>query len=793
MRILVALVFTALSSFLLKAQTGEIEGYIQHKSQALGFANVSIKALGLGTATDEKGRFFFDQLVEGKYQLEVSRLGYSPKSIEVEVKEGQVTSLTVELKPDLINLDGVVVSGTRSEVPVFEAPVIVSQINNKTFENTQALTLSEGLAFSPGLRLENNCVNCGFTQLRMNGLDGAYSQVLINSRPIFSPLMGVYGLDLIPANMIDRVEVVRGGGSALYGGNAIAGTVNIITRDPLDNSIELGVNQALINGEASDQALSLNGSVVSKDLKKGLNFYGFNRNRDYWDANGDGFSELTLLENNTFGFDAYWRPTDRSRLELNGFLINEFRRGGNDFDLQPHQTDITEQLDHSILGASLSYEQFSANYQHKVSIYTSFQTTQRDSYYGGGGRVLAPGDSLTDEDVLALNAYGYSTDFAITGGVQYNYNPSEFLGITVGSELQANSVEDEMPGYSRFILQDVTTLGTYAQVEYKPVSRLTVLAGGRFDAVRIDGTYDFQQELLLNQRDLGVFVPRASLMFDASQNLKLRASYAQGYRAPQAFDEDLHIETVGGAAVFIQLDPNLVTETSDSYSASLNYSKTTEFTQINLVAEGFMTLLDNPFITANQEELPNGIAVLTKRNGDGAVVQGINLEANAAFNQEWILSAGFTIQSANYNTEEEIWAPQTLTDSNADSVITTSRMVRTPDHYGYFSLSYTPGLWIFNASGVYTGSMDIPHVIDPETEFTILERTPGFMEWNCKITREFKLGENSGRLKVFGGIQNLTNVFQSDFDLGANRDAGYIYGPTRPRTYFIGVKWAMGS
>jgi outer membrane receptor for ferrienterochelin and colicins len=126
----------------------------------------------------------------------------------------------------------------------------------------------------------------------MNGLEGAYSQILINSRPVFSALAGVYGLDMIPTNMVDRIEVVKGGGSALYGGNAIAGTVNIITKDPTENRFDLGYNHAFINGESPDRTLSFNGSVVNRKLDKGITLYGFHRNRDHWDANGDGFQKL---------------------------------------------------------------------------------------------------------------------------------------------------------------------------------------------------------------------------------------------------------------------------------------------------------------------------------------------------------------------------------------------------------------------------------------------------------------------------------------------------------------------
>jgi outer membrane receptor for ferrienterochelin and colicins len=148
----------------------------------------------------------------------------------------------------------------------------------------------------------------------MNGLEGAYSQILINSRPIFSALAGVYGLEMLPASMVDRVEVVRGGGSVLYGGNAIAGTVNIITKDPIKNSFEAGINQSFTNFEAPDRTITFNGSIVSDKLDKGVTFFGYNRKRDPWDANGDGFSEIVKLQSNTFGFDAFWNTSDRGKL-----------------------------------------------------------------------------------------------------------------------------------------------------------------------------------------------------------------------------------------------------------------------------------------------------------------------------------------------------------------------------------------------------------------------------------------------------------------------------------------------
>ena len=134
----------------------------------------------------------------------------------------------------------------------------------KTLEVTNSCDLSQGLRFQPGLRVENNCQNCGFTQVRINGLEGPYSQILINSRPTVGALAAVYGLEQIPANMIERVEVMRGGGSALFGSSAIGGVVNIITREPIRNSGEVSHNTLNYNGTGSwQQSTTFNASILT--------------------------------------------------------------------------------------------------------------------------------------------------------------------------------------------------------------------------------------------------------------------------------------------------------------------------------------------------------------------------------------------------------------------------------------------------------------------------------------------------------------------------------------------------
>ena len=207
-----------------------------------------------------------------------------------------------ELPIDTISLNEVVVTATRNPIIRKLAPSLVNVLPHKIFEDTQASCLAQGLNFVPGVRVENNCQNCGWTQARINGLDGHYSQILIDSRPLFSALTNVYGLEQLPANMIDHVEVIRGGGSALFGSSAIGGTINVITREPSKNGAEIEHTITSIGGKnVFENNTTMDASIVSDNKKAGLIIFGSNRSRQPYDADGDGFSELNKIKTKSIG------------------------------------------------------------------------------------------------------------------------------------------------------------------------------------------------------------------------------------------------------------------------------------------------------------------------------------------------------------------------------------------------------------------------------------------------------------------------------------------------------------
>ena len=726
---------------------------VKGTEESIPFATVMILGTNRGAVSNEEGQFEFRKLAAGKYTLRVQVMGYKTQEKTITVSAEATSVVHFQMEEESFMTDEVVVSANRNEVSRKAAPVVVNVMSAKLFETVNSTDLAKSLNFQSGLRVENNCQNCGFPQVRINGLEGPYSQILINSRPIISALSGVYGLEQIPVNMIERVEVVRGGGSALFGANAVGGTINIITKDPINNSFQVASTMSNMNGKSWEQYMGGNVSLVAKDNSYGIALYETYRNRNPYDADGDGFSELGKLNMNTFGMRAYYRPNYFSRINVEYHTTNEFRRGGNKFNLQPHESDITEQTKHIINSGGLSYDRYWGE-KHKMSVYGSIQHTDRNSYYGA------------QRD---MNAYGKTNDLTWVVGGMYVGNmdrclfaPATFTG---GVEYQNNSLHDVMTGYHRDMQQDVRIAGGFVQNEWR-LNRWTMLVGARLDKH--------------NLIDHPIFSPRVNFLYKPSDNLQARLTYSTGFRAPKAYDEDLHVTAVGGEGVQIRLADGLREERSNSFSGSVDWSFPMGHWQSNILLEGFYTDLHHVFVLEDIGLDENGDKIKERRNGSGAKVYGVNLDAKVAHGREAQLQLGFTVQRSRYN-RAEIWT------SEGEEEQTTKRMPRTPDYYGYFTFTSAPlKSFDFSLSGTYTGKMIVPHMAG-YIEKSRMEHTPQFVDLNLKLNYTFVLKDHI-KMQVNGGVQNIFNSFQKDLDKGEFRDAGYFYGPTQPRTYFVGIK-----
>jgi len=766
LHLLLSLGLIYFSSYYLSAQhtDANIFGDVQCEGEHIPFATIYIKGTAIGTATDVTGHYMLIDLPAGTHVVVATSMGYSTVEKEVTIGADEVLEVNFVLEEETMSIDEVVVTGTKTFKRQTDAAVIVNVIDADLLTQTQSCNISEGLKFQPGLRVETDCQTCNYTQLRMNGLGGGYSQILINGRPVFSPLTGLYGMEQIPANMVERIEVVRGGGSALYGSSAIGGTVNVITRIPRESSYDLNLTSQFINGGAMDNMLSGNVNMVTHKRNAGAAIFVNRRMREAYDHNGDNFSELPELVNNSFGANLFFKPTHNQKLELSFSSLTEYRYGGEMVNKPAYQTQQSEERTHYVLMGGLDY-QINFNQENSSFItYLAGQKTDRDHYTG-----ILPDDTTDILGHMVDPPYGYTYNITLQAGTQLNHRLTDFLGgtniLTAGVEYVYDDVLDSIAAYNYVVDQTTGNLGAFLQSDWEIRQGFTMLLGLRADKH--------------NLVDRLIFSPRVSLLYKLKSYTQFRLTWGTGFRAPQAFDSDMHIAFAGGGVSRIQLTDDLTEERSHSLSGSVNYDKATEKFIAGFTLEGFYTKLNNAFYLQAIGEDEFG-SVFEKRNGSGAAVQGGTVELRGNYNKKMQLEAGFTLQTSLYDEAVEYIEGE---DPKRE-------FLRTPNHYGYLTYSLTPGDR-FNASlsGVYTGPMELVHYAGaPEQTMDEYVTSESFFEFGVKLGYTFRMNVLDSGLEIFGGVKNFTNAYQNDFDTGKNRDSGYVYGPAMPRTFYIGLR-----
>lgn len=815
---------------------------------------VTIKGTTIGAVTDKTGHYFLKHLTPGTYIVEMQGVGYRRQAKEVELKVGITAELNFEAEEDQIQLDQVVVTANRQSTLRRMAPTLVSVMSQDALRAVNANNLAQGLTFQPGLRVENNCQNCGFTQVRINGLDGRYTQTLIDSRPIFSALAGIYGIEQIPTSMIDRVEVVRGGGSALYGSSAIGGVVNIITKEPSANSFCFHENLTLTGFRKPDNNVGFNGSIVSDNNRIGASVFAQARQRSPWDMDGDGYSEIGKTQSKAFGTKAFFKITDYNKITAELHTIHEYRRGGDHLEWPDYIAGISERITHNIYSGNIKLDSYSADFKHHLQTYFSAQMVDRDSYYGAIqdradelGSTLGVVGSPVPPELYGMN-YGKTDNNTCMGGLQYSYDMDRLFfmpaRLLIGVEYLYDYLLDRMPlrqfgavldDSGKPVLVDNKPISAFpamqqtihnwsqmAQLEWKN-EQLSILLGTRIDEHSLVRTAKNNIKPILS--------PRAILRYNPTKNVNLRLSYAKGFRAPQTFDEDLHVGVANGEAQKVYNQQGLKPETSHSVNLSADLYGRWDGVQANFLVEGFYNKLTNVF--ANEmRKIENGIKYFERINGDGANIFGANLEGKLAWSI-MELQGGFTFVSNQYTQPQE-WGVNTklddkgmpifIKDSNGevtveDEAMESKQMLRTPSTYGYVTLKLRPIKdFQIDLTGSYTGQMYVNHAImlgqtanafskaktmdeinnafvaaggkdgeAPEIHIDRLVKTPRFFDLGAKLSYTFRCFHSSG-VELYAGVSNLLNSMQKDYDQGPDRDSGYIYGPLMPRSLYTGIR-----
>src|SRR5688572_7992822 len=275
------------------AQTASIRGKVISGGKPVESASIKLSNSSAGAITDANGLFLIKNLGAGRYIIHVSSVGYLHESKQLSVKEGENKELNVELFSLQNNLDEVVVTGTLKEVKRIESPVPVEVYSPVFFKKNPTPNIFDALQNVNGVRPQLNCNICNTGDIHINGLEGPYTMVLIDGMPIVSSLSTVYGLSGIPNSLVERIEIVKGPASSLYGSEAVGGLINIITKKPA-NAPALSIDLFATSWKEfnADLGFKINAGKKATSLT-GINYFKYGNIADH---NHDNFTDVTLQD-----------------------------------------------------------------------------------------------------------------------------------------------------------------------------------------------------------------------------------------------------------------------------------------------------------------------------------------------------------------------------------------------------------------------------------------------------------------------------------------------------------------
>ena len=709
----------------------------------LALPGVTVTLANLVTATDDRGRYCVAAVSAGEHQLTLSLEGFMPYRARVTIQPGSAVAHDATLVPGF--RQETVVTATRTSRRLDDVPVRTEVVGRDTIERLGARTLADAMEFTTGVRVENNCQNCNFSQIRLLGLEGPYTQLLVDGQPVVSSLAQVYGIEQIPTRMIERIEVVKGGGSALYGPGSVGGVVNVISREPATRGGVFEMRSDVMNGEPG---LSLNGASdwVSTAQDAIVSVFGqYDRVRPV-DLTGDGYTEVSRRRLEAMGGRAAkYLLGNAAKLTLDVTSIREQRRGGNRLEFEPHEADIAESIRsrRQSVGATWFHTRGKA-IDYRVS--GAWSGTWRDSYYGTGRDPNAYGDTTSQLAVIDSQVNQYVGRHTVSSGLQFS----------------REGLRDEQPAYGRSTDVTYRNAGFFLQDDWALGRGWELIYGARAD-----------HHTAVNRV---IVSPRVAVMWSPLTSFDVRASVARGFRAPQLFDEDLHLSSVGGEARIIHLAADLTEERSTNYMLGAEWKPVAGPGQALVEVNAFSTRLTNLFHVIEEDDARTDVLEFVKTNLGAARVYGIEVNLGWGIGDDFIIQGGIVEQRARFDEAEPDFGSRDF--------------FRSPRRYGNLTVTWNPhGIADFFAGVRYTGPMPVPHyagVIDENR----LERSPSFVTWDAGVSRE--LGTWGGRmvtLTVNG--RNLTNAYQRDLDQGPLRDAAYVYGPRFPRSFAFGLRFAM--
>jgi outer membrane receptor for ferrienterochelin and colicins len=733
-----------LMAAVMNGQTVSVKGEVidLRSEERVKHATVRNLQTSQSVLSDHRGEF--SVTVSNGDTIVISAVGYFSDTLMV----GPSTKMiSVQLQPATKSLEEVVISGTLREIRKSNSPIAVESYSAKFFKKNASATVFEALSIVNGVQPQLNCNVCNTGDIHINGMEGPYTMVLIDGMPVVSNLATVYGFSGIPANLIKRIEIVKGPSSTLYGSEAVAGLINIITKDP--------GSAALFHADVYATSYDEVNADISAKFKLGkaysllgVNMFNFGKR---YDVNQDNFTDVTLQKRislfNKWSFDR----KNKLPFQFAVRLLTEDRWGGE------MQWNKTWRGSDSVYGESIYTKRMEliGNYGIKVGkeqllLEYSYNFHQQDSYYG-----TIPYMAKQHSAFAQLRWNKDIGKHSISAGLPYRF-------IWYDDNTVATAKPDGLT--TQPSVQKLQ--GLFVQDELKFNDRWTMLAGVRYELTNVQG---------------GIVSPRLALKWNNGHHQVFRFSAGNGFRIVNLFTED-HAALSGAREVVIaeSLNPER------SWNGNVNYTGTftPSFGFITLDATLFYTYFTNKIIPDYDTD-PQKIIY---KNIDGyAVSKGFTLNTDFAFKNRLKIIAGITLMDVFTKEEDQ------------NGVAEKQQQLFAPKFSGNYAVSYTFPKWklAVDLTGKVFGPQRLPVV---PNDFRP-EYSPWFTLANLQLTQ--RIGK---KVEIYGGVKNLLNFMPNDpilrpedpFDKRVNDvvnnpngytfDPSYNYAPLSGRRAFLGVR-----
>ena len=710
-----------------------------------------------GSVAGADGSFTLD-LTTATQQLEVRAIGYKSQLISVDFANSSHQRLTITLEPSSLGLQEVVVTGTMQPTYVTNSPVKVEVITSDylaTFTPAAASSIVEGIKLLNGVQEVTACGVCFTNSISINGLPGPYTAVLMDGAPIYGNLASVYGLNGIPSMIIDRFEVIKGPSSTLYGSEAVAGVINIITKNPQDQpTLSVDIMGTSHLESFGNVAGTIKGKKVNGYI--GLNYAYIN---DFDDENDDGFSDNVNMDRYSIFSKWQFNRASAKPWTLAAKLYYEDRRNGVEDYLTDRRYRVLRGSD-EVYGESIYthraevFGSYAFNTSENIKVDYSFSAHRQDSYYGAD-HYQAEQD-IAFANVIWQKGYG---EHALTAGLTqrlqtYNDNTVATMSISGSDQRDVQYIP-----------------GIFAQDEWKAGKKLTLLPGVRVDHYQAHGA---------------IFSPRFNIKYAIGPWTNLRLNTGTGFRVVNLFTED-HAFVSGQRSV--EIAEELKPESSYNASVNLNHVFAVGPSQGMIDFDVFYTYFTNKIVP--DYDTPGSIVYAN--SAGNAVSKGVGVTVSHEFGFPLRYSLGVNVQRA------------TLQEPDENGALQQQPIEFAQEHSAVFTLAYDIKRWqsTLSFTSRYTGPMALPEVYDLDDAGNVLDesrpvRSSPFVIHTMQFTKQI-----NKQWSMYAGVQNLFDYRQQESPLigyndpsapvgfSDNFDTSYTYAPLHGRELYIGANWKL--